>query len=199
MAGNTRAVWTKSRAGRLAGVMVMAAAGVLAAAPGRPALAHQGGALQVNLAKMTVTPAGPSMWHAVLLLQDQDSGTPAWGMDVTLSGTGPAGAVLAPVRLTGDGKGDYDGHFEGPAGAWRFAVHADPTPGGQVALTFDTSRELALKASGVTTAGHSSGHGSGGGGSGAGPEVLGVILAAVVAVGAAFLVMRRRAMVPDVR
>src|SRR5437763_13064650 len=104
-------------------------------------------------------------------------------MDVTLSGTGPAGAILAPLRLTGDGKGDYDGHFEGPAGPWRFAVHADPTPGGQVALTFDTGRELGLNASGVSAAGHSSGHGGGGGDSGAGPEVLGVSLAAGVAVG----------------
>src|SRR5204862_2350232 len=136
MAANTRAVRTKSRAGRLAGVMVMAAASVLAAATGRPALAHQGGALQVNLARMTVTLAGPSMWHAVLLLQDQDSGTPAWGMDVTLSGTGPAGAVLAPLQLTGDGKGDYAGHFEGPAGPWRFGVHPDPPPRRPAALTF---------------------------------------------------------------
>lgn len=186
------------RAGRLAGVMVTVAAGVLAATSGRAALAHQGGALQVNLAKMTVTPAGSSMWHAVLLLQDQDSGAPAWGMDVTLSGTGPAGAVLAPLRLTGAGKGNYEGHFEGPAGPWTFAVHADPTPGGQVALTFDATRELALKVSGITPAGHSSSHG----GRGASEErlkVLGVVLSAVAALGWALLVRRRRAMVPGVR
>jgi hypothetical protein len=179
--------------------MVALAAALAAATHAPRAEAHQGGALQVNLAKMTVTPTGPTMWHVVLLLQDQDSGTPAWGMDVTLHATSPSGAVLEPIKLSGDGKGHYDGHFEGPPGPWRFAVHADPTPGGQVALTFDAQRELALSPAGATSTGHSGHHRAGAGlwSHASSPTVLGIFFATLA--GGWMLLVRRRAMVPGTR
>lgn len=178
---------------RLAAVL-----GVLVAlVAGGPARAHLGGNVQVALASMTTTPAGPGQWHVMLLLQDQDSGTPAWGMDVTLRGSGPSGAVLAPLRLAGDGKGRYGGTFAGPAGAWMFSVHADPTPGGQVALPFDATRQVGLGGS-ASAAGRSAGKVSKGGGAGGAALWLAVPVLALAA-GGVLLVKRRRAPIPAVR
>ncbi|HEY4408448.1 MAG TPA: hypothetical protein VGO87_01085 [Acidimicrobiia bacterium] len=178
---------------RLAAVL-----GVLVAVvTGGPAGAHLGGNVQVALASMTTMPVGPGQWHVMLLLQDQDSGTPAWGMDVTLRGSGPSGAVLAPRALAGDGKGRYEGTFAGPAGAWTFSVHADPAPGGQLALPFDATREVGLGGSG-SVAGRPAGKVSKGGGTGAGARWLALPVLALAA-GGVLLVKRRRAPVPAVR
>jgi len=162
---------------------------------GGPAQAHLGGNVQVALASMTTMADGPGHWHVKLLLQDQDSGTPAWGMDVTLRGTGPSGTVLAPMRLAGDGKGHYDGHFEGPAGAWTFALHADPAPGGQLALPFDATRQVGLGGP-QSAAGRPAGKASKGAG---GAALWLAVLVLALAAGGVLLVKRRRVPVPAVR
>ena len=165
---------------------------------GGPARAHIGGSVQVTLAGMTALPAGPGQWHVMLLLQDQDSGTPAWGMDVTIRGRGPSGAALDPLRLVGDGKGHYEGRFAGPAGAWTFSVHADPTPGGQVALPFDATREVGLGGS-HSAAGPTGGRASKHGGGGSAAVWLAVPVLAVAGAGGVLVVKRRRVPVPAVR
>jgi hypothetical protein len=157
-----------------------------------PAGAHIGGNVQVTLASMTTMPAGPGQWHVTLLLQDQDSGTPAWGMDVTLRGRGPSGSALAPLPLVGDGKGHYEGRFSAPAGAWMFSVHADPAPGGQLALPFDATRQLGLGGAPSAT-----GRASKGGG--AGRAALFVVPLLALSAGGVLLLKRRRVPVPAVR
>jgi len=172
----------------------------------RPAFAHHGsgGPVRLYLGSVRLEPQGDG-WTARATLNDTNSGTPAPGFLVQVTGAGPQGAAFGPVSL-GDERSD--GHYAAPLGQlapgnWSFTVDVGDVPGGDGYLvpinrTFPARLQpgqpvdLLGRASAPATTTRRS--------SSSGPDPTPLLLiagvAALLATSAAWLTRRRRTVAP---
>jgi len=93
-----------------------------------PASGHTGGKVELFVARLDVTPEG-STYTVRALVVDRDSGDPAAGFAVSVSGVGPAGQSLSSLALDDVGQGNYQKRGIALAsGNWRFQVAATQGP-----------------------------------------------------------------------
>ncbi|MGQ0465265.1 MAG: hypothetical protein ACT4QG_08070 [Sporichthyaceae bacterium] len=104
-------------------------------APAPDSLAHTDGVAPI-FSKVEVTKApGAGGWDVTLSLTDLHTKNPVRGVVVTVSGTGPGGAVYDSVDFTDLGQGAYRGRVPGPAGRWDLVAIAAARAGSDVPPT----------------------------------------------------------------
>ena len=196
---------------RSAGIAVLTALiALVAPASTRPAFAHHGsgGAVRLYLGSVRLEP-GPDGWVVRTALNDTSSGTPAPGYLVQVTGSGPQGATFGPVSL-GDDRSDgrYNASLGRLApGSWSVTVDVGDVPGGDgyvvpinrtwpVRLQAGQAVDLIGRGSASGAAATSGSARSSGSGTDFTPLLLVAGVVALLAVSAAWLTRRRRAMVP---
>jgi hypothetical protein len=177
----------------------------------RPAFAHHGsgGPVRLYLGSVRLEPQGDG-WVVRAALNDTNSGTPAPGYLVQVTGSGPQGATFGPVSL---GDDDADGRYDASLGRlapgdWSLSVDVGDAPGGDgyvdpinktwpVRLHPGQAVDLIGRGSAPGAAAPSgSARSSGSGTDFPPPLVLVAGVAALLAVSAVWLTRRRRAVVP---
>lgn len=107
-----------------------------------PASAHTGGKVELFVAGLNVTPEG-SAYTVRALVVDRDSGDPAAGFAVSVSGVGPASQSLSSLALDDVGQGNYEKHGVALApGNWTFSVAADQGPSATPVVPGERAFEL---------------------------------------------------------
>ena len=149
----------------------------------RPAFAHHGsgGPVRLYLGSVRLESQGDA-WVVRAALNDTNSGTPAPGYLVQVSGSGPQGATFGPVSL-GDDKAD--GHYDASLGRlapgnWSVTVEVGDAPGGDgYVIPINRTWPVRLEAGhALDLVGH--GPASGGAPAGSGTDVTPVLLGAAV-------------------
>ena len=115
-------------------VAAVALAFVAAGVAAPPASAHAGDRAQLHLAAISAMPAGPGRWMLHVAVVDADSGRPAPGFRVVVSGQGRSGA-FGPVDMEDPtASGRYETAVTASSGRWSVTVKADQAPGGDPAV-----------------------------------------------------------------
>lgn len=193
----------------MAGIAILGSAMALVAPfSTREAHAHHGyeGPVRAYLETVRLEPRGDG-WLIRAGLNDTASGRPAPGFVVGATGAGPQGATFGPVPLA---DLDADGRYEAglgplPAGDWSLTVEVGDVPGGEervVPITRTWTVTL-QPGQGLDVVGRRAAAAPPGDGapseSGSGtplPLAMGVGAAGLLGLSAAWLIRRRRAMVP---
>jgi len=158
--------------------------------------AHSGaGQAQLYVATARLEPHGTA-WSLTVMVRDADSGAPQPGFAVEASGSGTSGARFGPVALSDPGNdGRYEGLVPVAPGEWAITLTAGEIPGGQRALPFTKTWNIALQsgqALDVTGGAQAPRPGSGGSGTPFVPLVVAPVLGAVGVVLLAVRLLRRR-------
>ena len=159
---------------------------------------HGGGVARVADRGFALHDAGGGQWAARVELVNAGTGSPLLGLDVSLTGSGPDGANLAPTVLSEQGKGRYEGRFAGPAGPWQLTLAVRSVPGNNVSvLPFTKNATLTATPGGASGDQAAAGaepasatHRAGGSGSPA--PLVGALLGALGVGGLAVLGLRAR-------
>lgn len=122
-------------------IAVASAVFVFAAGPGATrSWAHAGDRVQLHLARISASAEGPSEWRIHVAVVDADSGRPAPGFRVSVTGQAAGGRMFGPRELADPTRhGDYEGMVAAAPGAWSVSVQARELPGGERAVPLDTT------------------------------------------------------------
>lgn len=195
---------------RTAGIAVLTGMiALLTPASTGPAFAHHdlGGPVSLYLASVRLE-SGPDAWVLRAVLNDAESGKPAPGYLIQVTGAGPQGASFGPVSLADDNAdGRYDGSLGAlPPGDWSVRVEVGEVPGGDgYLIPINKTWPVRLRAGqavdligqgGAPGAAASSGSARSSAGTDFTPLLLVAGVAALLGVSAAWLSRRRRTMVP---
>lgn len=113
--------------------------------------AHVGGSAELYVSGIRITPSGTA-WRMEADVVDADSGNPAYGYEVTVTGTTPDGSSVRAVRLVDpQNTGTYAGTLTGPIGKWALTVTARDIPGGPIGITFTKTYHVKLTATGLSS------------------------------------------------
>lgn len=120
-------------------------------APVELATAHSDGRIELFVADLTVRASGEKHDLQALLV-DRDSGDPAPGFAVSITGVGPSGASLAKTELSDRGAGNYGRATDALAlGSWSFTVSAEQGPSATLAIAITKNFSLEVTVAGGTT------------------------------------------------